>query len=753
MDDKQSKKTSEFANILMFETPGGQRYTQDTAILPNIWLAYAESPKEQQKLIITVDNNALAGATVKKLREMLSNFRSKQSEFYDQVRERPEISYIPGQIAAKLYFDELMRVVLPLTSWWQNIIDGLKRAKKCAATNVQTAEWKYFPMGRKDRECKCLKDLTDGLILMRQEMAVYGNEDREIDEEETESILNREKYIRKIPVDLLWVVRIAGLIQSAIKERSQGSILDTNIGKSLYNDFVSRGLTKNNEFYEISKKDSTINNDRKEIAQSFLDIYANWLDEDSVDKKITTHKTDKSIIIKGDDRPKHAYIWRITKNRNVQLAVNQSALTVKADAARRLFDISCDNITWAVIDSGIQHDHPAFAIYDKKENQEKENTKPELEIVGSRIKRTLDFTNLRTLLDYDVSEEALADSDAGRTYKNLVSSIESRLPIKADQESTKKETSNEKCKRAKDEILKLRKRISRGQEVEWNHLEHLIEDHYPGMPSNDHGTHVAGILGADWVEDSDLENSNIPLGQCRRKMQGICPSINIMDVRVFREDGMTDEFELLASVQYLRWLNARSGYMAVHGANMSLSLIHEVRRFACGQTPICVECNEAVALGMVVVAAAGNRGFESEDLGSASIADGFRPISITDPGNAADVITVGATHRKHPHNYGVSYFSSRGPTGDGRNKPDLVAPGEKITGPIIHDSQETKDGTSMAAPHVSGAAAMLMARYPELIGKPHKIKKLLCETTTDLERDSDFQGHGLVDILRALQSV
>lgn len=57
----------------------------------------------------------------------------------------------------------------------------------------------------------------------------------------------------------------------------------------------------------------------------------------------------------------------------------------------------------------------------------------------------------------------------------------------------------------------------------------------------------------------------------------------------------------------------------------------------------------------------------------------------------------------------------------------------------------------MAAPHVSGAAALLMA-YRELIGKPRQIKDILCRTATDLGRESTFQGHGLVDILRATQS-
>ena len=63
------------------------------------------------------------------------------------------------------------------------------------------------------------------------------------------------------------------------------------------------------------------------------------------------------------------------------------------------------------------------------------------------------------------------------------------------------------------------------------------------------------------------------------------------------------------------------------------------------------------------------------------------------------------------------------------------------------------DGTSMAAPHVSGAAALLIARHRELIGQPARVKEVLCRTATDLGRERYFQGPGMVDTLRALQSV
>jgi subtilisin family serine protease len=86
-------------------------------------------------------------------------------------------------------------------------------------------------------------------------------------------------------------------------------------------------------------------------------------------------------------------------------------------------------------------------------------------------------------------------------------------------------------------------------------------------------------------------------------------------------------------------------------------------------------------------------------------------------------------------------------------KPDLVAPGEKIKGPTPGSGVSSKDGTSMAAPHVSGAAALLMARHRELMGEPGRIKKILCGTATDLGRERYFQGTGLLDVLRAIQSV
>lgn len=425
---------------------------------------------------------------------------------------------------------------------------------------------------------------------------------------------------------------------------------------------------------------------------------------------------------------KRRQIYSINRDRPATMAVRRSALTIKADAARLLFDIKCGDITWAILDSGIDATHPAFCNHDDGgADPDPKAGRKEQRLARSRVLETYDFTRIRELL--------WAASEAGSADEAL-----SRYDLPEAYATTFREDS--------DTFDELRDRLTRGRDIDWEVLRPILRVSHDGgydEPTNPHGTHVAGILGANWPKDDDAPTD--------ADVCGICPDIRLIDLRVCRADGSSDEFTIISALQFARYLNAYRDYMVVHGVNVSLSLKHDVSNFACGRTPVCEEAERLVSSGVVVVAAAGNNGYNRFQTTRGDPYEGYCAISITDPGNAESVITVGSTHRTEPHSYGVSFFSSRGPTGDGRIKPDLVAPGEKIDAPIPDDGYARFDGTSMAAPHVSGAAALLMARNIELVGEPRRVKEILCRTATDLGRERYFQGHGLVDVLRALQSV
>ena len=404
-------------------------------------------------------------------------------------------------------------------------------------------------------------------------------------------------------------------------------------------------------------------------------------------------------------------IWRVAANRTLALADEYARATVKADAAYRLFDVKCETITWAVVDSGIDGKHRGFLCDPLDEES------------GSRVVRTYDFSILRQLLDPAFDPELGGDPKRNPAFKTA------RRRSGLDAATVERHVGNI-YQSYRTEIL------------DWSSIEPLLAVVRPETPTDGHGTHVAGIIGGDFREKAD---------RTKVVMRGLCPDIRLMDLRIISGTLEDTEFAVIGALQLVRYLNSHNQYIVVHGVNLSLSIPHVVESYACGRTPVCDESERLVGAGVTVVAAAGNNGYHRYLTQKGPFA-GYATVSITDPGNAEAVITVGATHRRDPHSYGVSYFSSRGPTGDGRLKPDLVAPGERIESLLPRDETGTLDGTSQAAPHVSAAAAMLMARYPEINRQPQRIKQILCESATDLGRERAFQGHGLLDALRALQS-
>lgn len=442
-------------------------------------------------------------------------------------------------------------------------------------------------------------------------------------------------------------------------------------------------------------------------------------------------------------------IYKLWPDFPVQARITKSISTIKADAALRSFEATGEGITWAVIDSGVEASHPHF---------------------GTEADHALNAPSVQ---------------DLHRCF----------VPINGDEPADP------------DEEIE-------GRQISRDERQKRIAAHREAAFNDElgHGTHVAGIitgrvpLTVDTVvlerEERIMpgdEGENRPkrakvtrervIAEEREKQRfhGVAPGCRIISLRVLDRNGEGRSSNIVRALEYIREkLNDNPKLFRVHGVNLSVGYEFDAEMFACGQSPLCTEVNRLVLSGVVVVTAAGNTGYTSLTANNRVTKVGLLN-TINDPGNAEHAITVGATHRDSPHTYGVSYFSSKGPTGDGRLKPDLVAPGERITscaagskrakalrerapqpagiavvagGETAPAADERKpayyvedSGTSMAAPHVSGAIAAFLSIRREFIGRPFDVKRIFTESAIPLGRERYYEGHGLVDLMKAIQSV
>lgn len=240
------------------------------------------------------------------------------------------------------------------------------------------------------------------------------------------------------------------------------------------------------------------------------------------------------------------------------------------------------------------------------------------------------------------------------------------------------------------------------------------EDFVPHTTIEDivgHGTHVAStIAGTGAASDG--------------KEQGVAPGVRLHVGKVLDDDGNGTESSVLAGMEWA----ARDQ----HAKIISMSLGGDATD---GTDPLSQAVNELSAeTGALFVIAAGNAG--------------PTPYSVGAPGAADAALTVGAVDSSDS----VADFSSRGPrAGDGAVKPDLTAPGVDILAARSQHALEgsgwytTMSGTSMATPHVAGAAALLAAQHPDWTGK--QLKDALVSTTEPTPQYSPYEGgSGRVDI-------
>ncbi|MGQ9457100.1 MAG: S8 family peptidase [Anaerolineae bacterium] len=235
---------------------------------------------------------------------------------------------------------------------------------------------------------------------------------------------------------------------------------------------------------------------------------------------------------------------------------------------------------------------------------------------------------------------------------------------------------------------------------------------------NGHGTHVAGILAGSGAASGG-------------RYEGVAPEALLYVAKVLRADGSGLMSHVMAGVEWA----VDQGAQVI---NLSLGGIGP-----CNGTDALSElCDAAVEQGVVVCVAAGNAGPGAATVGP--------------PGCARQVITVGASTDRDE----VASFSSRGPTLDGRVKPDVVFPGVGIVscrargtsmGTPVGEHYTTASGTSMATPHASGTAALLLEAAPSLT--PAQVKALLQQTAVNLGLDPNTQGSGRADAFAAYQAI
>lgn len=238
------------------------------------------------------------------------------------------------------------------------------------------------------------------------------------------------------------------------------------------------------------------------------------------------------------------------------------------------------------------------------------------------------------------------------------------------------------------------------------------------IDNHGHGTHVAGIIGGTGVQSGG-------------KYRGVAPECLFVVGKVLKADGTAMMSDVIAGLEFVSEQHVQVVNLSLGGgANCD------------GTDALSVACDSLVDQGMVVCVAAGNSGPGAGSLGS--------------PGCAKKVITVGATDKQD----GIADYSSRGPTSDGRIKPDLCFPGSSIhscrakgtsMGQPIDDYYTTASGTSMATPHATGSCALLLQAQVKLT--PQQVKDGLMNSAKDLGLDPNTEGKGRAQVFAAYQAV
>src|SRR5215204_2699383 len=287
-----------------------RRQLQDSPVLGDVWAEFAEHPAAAVDLLISPFKTHAAGPVAKAIADRLHTMGIRHA-----AGDEALVAYLQGVVAARLYFPEVLRVVVPLTRWW---VDGRMQQQLRAYTDDGSfdvinhiIEWTHATHA--DRKTAAALRFAHCKAL--------------------------DRYIALTGL-LLWAGRAP-----AATESSLGGLLDTppQVG---------------------------------EIIAMLRDLFQQ---------------------ISRDANPDEALVWQVSLNRKAMPALEKSVPAVKGDAAAALFKVKCNDIAWAVVDSGIDATHPAFRDADGR----------------TRVVKSYDFSGIREIVSLDNLDAARARDRAG----------------------------------------------------------------------------------------------------------------------------------------------------------------------------------------------------------------------------------------------------------------------------------------------------------------------------------------------------
>ena len=237
----------------------------------------------------------------------------------------------------------------------------------------------------------------------------------------------------------------------------------------------------------------------------------------------------------------------------------------------------------------------------------------------------------------------------------------------------------------------------------------LVDNDADPMDEHGHGTHVAGIAAANGT------------------IVGVAPDASLLAYRVLNAANQGVESDILAALELAS---------DPDGDPITNDQPHVINLSLGGESDensiLAQAVNQAVEAGIVVVASAGNSGIVNE--------------AIRAPGAAQLALTVGAVTNIDQ----LTNYTSRGPVGSFGMKPDLSAPGDEITSTLPGGQVGVLSGSSMSAPHVAGAAALVRQMYPSWDAE--RVSRRLVNTARLFSLDIFARGAGMVNLLDAIVS-